>query len=480
MLSEELRRYKMRVGEQEGLLAARDRALVALRDELARERQRRQECGAVSPGQLLQDQQFRRELQARDDTIRQLQQKAGILEKAKVAAERRLGNDLAQERRVQAELRHRLQLLQEEMAEKQKQSRFNQLHINQLYRRLEPLEAAVAAAASAAPPAAPPAPLPEPEERVQLMLCTVYAQPQPTAAEIAEATARLAAEEAARAAAELRRVQEPAAVRIQAAYRGHRTRLGIAALHQKATVIQAGVRGWLARREVAPVWAARLAEAGAANASLTPAQQLALRRQAAEQQYRERQAGRGRPGRRSSAAAACGANTAVEALARHRGLGSASSQSEGSKGSRAGSRAGSTAGPQKGSISSGSPPAGRTVHGSISSGSPGAGSRAGIAGPGSGVRAAATCGNRAASIAAVPPLDLLQQSHQQHQQGGSRGSLLRPGGGADSSRSTQGSLVGQQPAAAGDGQPAPARKRPSVSLGFASSSVRRSIAGAHD
>lgn len=65
MLSEELRRYKQRVGEQEGLLAARERALVALRDELARERQRLRECGAAAPGQLLQDQQFRRELEAR-------------------------------------------------------------------------------------------------------------------------------------------------------------------------------------------------------------------------------------------------------------------------------------------------------------------------------------------------------------------------------------------------------------------------------
>ena len=62
MLQEELRRYKMRVGEQEGQLAAKERQLVALRDELARERQRLHDC-AVSPEQLLQDRQYRVELE---------------------------------------------------------------------------------------------------------------------------------------------------------------------------------------------------------------------------------------------------------------------------------------------------------------------------------------------------------------------------------------------------------------------------------
>jgi hypothetical protein len=48
----------------------------------------------------------------REVSIRQLEQKAGVLEKAKEAAERRLRNDLAAERRQQAELKQQMKQLQ--------------------------------------------------------------------------------------------------------------------------------------------------------------------------------------------------------------------------------------------------------------------------------------------------------------------------------------------------------------------------------
>lgn len=64
MLREELRRYRQRLGEQEGLLSAHERTITALRDELLRERQRVRDC-SVSPAQLLQDQAARQALQER-------------------------------------------------------------------------------------------------------------------------------------------------------------------------------------------------------------------------------------------------------------------------------------------------------------------------------------------------------------------------------------------------------------------------------
>ena len=48
----------------------------------------------------------------RDVSIRQLEQKAGVLEKAKEATERRLRNDLAAERRQQADLKQQMKQLQ--------------------------------------------------------------------------------------------------------------------------------------------------------------------------------------------------------------------------------------------------------------------------------------------------------------------------------------------------------------------------------
>ena len=153
MLQEELRRYRQRAGEQEAALSAKERQLVALRDELQHERQRLREC-SVSPGQLLQERQFRQMLQdrwgagtaicsmavrndcyilgtsrspikhssgctsalrppmCREGSIRQLEQRAGVLEKAKDASERRLRNDLAAERRQQAELKQQMKQLQ--------------------------------------------------------------------------------------------------------------------------------------------------------------------------------------------------------------------------------------------------------------------------------------------------------------------------------------------------------------------------------
>lgn len=65
MMSEELRRYRSRLGELEGALAAADRTATALRDELARERQRLKQCAGVSPEQLLQEQAFRQALAER-------------------------------------------------------------------------------------------------------------------------------------------------------------------------------------------------------------------------------------------------------------------------------------------------------------------------------------------------------------------------------------------------------------------------------
>lgn len=48
----------------------------------------------------------------RDESIRQLRQKADVLERAKVAAERRLTNDLAAERRAAATLRQQMKAMQ--------------------------------------------------------------------------------------------------------------------------------------------------------------------------------------------------------------------------------------------------------------------------------------------------------------------------------------------------------------------------------
>ena len=217
------------------------------------------------------------------------------------------------------------------MTEKGKQGRFNQLHINQLYRRLEPLEAAVAAAAAAPPPPVPEpvpaAPLPaaeEAEERVQLMLCVVYQQP--SAAEIAAAAAQLAAEEAAEQQAALLLRQLPAACAIQAAVRGFLARRQLAARQQAAVTIQAQVRGMLVRRALASILEQRRAEAGRGEAGMTPGERLAQRRQAAERQYRERAAAaktrpqKRLPARPSIASTARPGNTAPEAAARQRSL----------------------------------------------------------------------------------------------------------------------------------------------------------------
>lgn len=248
--------------------------------------------------------------------------------------------------------------LQEDMAEKAKQHRFSQLHINQLYKRLEPLEAAVAAAAAAAAQPLPPppqaAPPREPEVVCRLMLCMVYEQPQPSAAEIAEAAARLAAEEAARQAAERQRVQAAAATRLQAAARGFLARRRLAAQHTAATTIQAGARGFLVRQALATIWEQEeLQQAGAVHAAaaaehLSPAQRLAQRRRGAELQYQQRTAAakvnsqkRLQPARPGARAPSRGANTAVEAAARRRGLLSPSTVGDSDGGSSGAERRGS-------------------------------------------------------------------------------------------------------------------------------------------
>ncbi|PRW60029.1 TY4B-J: Transposon Ty4-J Gag-Pol poly [Chlorella sorokiniana] len=350
MLQEELRRYRQQLGEQEGTIATQDRTITALRDELQRQRTQLRECSAVSPAQLLQEQQFRRELRERDETVHQLRQKAEVLERAKAAAERRLANDLAAERRAAAALKQQMKAMQEEMAEKSKQHRFNQLHIKDLYQRLEPLEAAVAAAAQAAQQAPPPVPAPPPEPQVvcQLMLCMVYQQPQPSAAEVAEAAARLAMQEAERRAAEQRR-QHAAATRLQAAARGYLARRRLAAQHAAATTIQAAARGFLVRQALATIWEAadeeaeEAAQSAAAAANLSPAQRLAQRQREAELHYQRRAAaGKAKPQKRLPArpgSTARGANTAVEAAARRRGLLPAGGEVEHGSGAAAARRA---------------------------------------------------------------------------------------------------------------------------------------------
>lgn len=365
------------------------------------------------------------------------------------------------------------------MAEKQKVSRFNQLHINELYRRLEPLEAALQGAATPAPP--PPAQMAA-EERVQLMLCMVYAQPQPTAAEIAEAAARLAAEEAARTAAELLQQQEPAALRIQAAVRGFLARRQLARQRAAATAIQAAARGMFVRRAVG----AQLAE------------RVALQRQAAEQQYRDRLAARGHGGRRSSLALARGANTAPEAAARNRSIlvtdGQAGSSGNGGSGTTSGGSSSSGAGPQA------ARPSFRVSMLASSSGSllgiPG---RSGGLGSISGASPGSTNSSRRASLANITPApepDLeqqaaqqaVQQAQQKQQQAQQQGKAAagQPGTQGRAPASARGdkatSLLGRGQAAAGQTQeilahlpPAlPKTKRP-VSLGFASSQARPSF-----
>lgn len=213
------------------------------------------------------------------------------------------------------------------MAEKAKQHRFNQLHIKDLYQRLESLEAAVvAAAAHTAQAPSPPEPAPPPEAELvcKLMLCMVYEQPQP--AEIAEAAARLAAQEAAQQAAEQQR-RQAAATRLQAAARGFLVRRRLAAQHAAATTIQAATRGFLVRQALATIWEADEAAEEAASAAavnLPPAQRLALRQREAELHYQRRAAAaKTKPQKRLPArpgSTARGANTAVEAAARRRGL----------------------------------------------------------------------------------------------------------------------------------------------------------------
>lgn len=216
------------------------------------------------------------------------------------------------------------------MAEKEKQARFNKLHINQLYRRLEPLEAAVAAAAAAAqepPPPPPPEqqapPQPEPEERV--MLCLVHLQP--SAAEVEAGAARLVAQQEAQRAAERRR-QAAAAVSIQAAARGFLARRRLAVQHAAATTIQAAARGYLVRRSLATVWEDEgeqepRGQPAPAEPELPASERLLLRQRAAERQYRERAAAaKSKPQKRlpSAAPGSRGANTAPEAAARKRSM----------------------------------------------------------------------------------------------------------------------------------------------------------------
>ena len=64
MMHEELRRYRQRVGEQEGIISSQERQLVTLRDELLRQKELLQAC-SVAPAQLLQDQEFRQMIHER-------------------------------------------------------------------------------------------------------------------------------------------------------------------------------------------------------------------------------------------------------------------------------------------------------------------------------------------------------------------------------------------------------------------------------
>lgn len=64
MLTEELRRYRQRAGQQEGLLLAHERTIAALQVELAAARQSLREC-SVQPAQLLEAREFRKQLAER-------------------------------------------------------------------------------------------------------------------------------------------------------------------------------------------------------------------------------------------------------------------------------------------------------------------------------------------------------------------------------------------------------------------------------
>jgi hypothetical protein len=177
---------------------------------------------------------------------------------------------------------------------------------------------AAVAAPPPPPPAAPPPPLLLPDERVRVMLCLVHAQPQPGAAEVAEA-AQLARQELERQVAALWRQRVAAAVTIQAAVRGFQARRRLAARRVAAACIQAAYRNMLARRQAAVLLAQQRSSLpgsrGSTRASRGPSRLAAARHSATSRAAQARQpSGRGSP----ALAKARAAHISPKAVARRR------------------------------------------------------------------------------------------------------------------------------------------------------------------
>eukprot|EP00887_Chlorella_sp_A99_P006583 scaffold3.g6583.t1 len=234
---------------QDAALAASQRQLAALRDEVARQRGQLRECSAA-PADLLRAKAFRAELASRDAALQALARKVAVVEKAKEAAERRLRADAAAGQREHEGLQQQVAALQAAVNDKEREARLALLHVRTLYQRLEPLEAAVA---GLAPRAAPPSPPPPDPQRVHVMLCLVREEVGPSPAVVAEEAARLAQELAREIVArqeEEEQRRHSAATAIQAAARGFAARRRLARLRRAAAVIQACARGMLARHRL--------------------------------------------------------------------------------------------------------------------------------------------------------------------------------------------------------------------------------------
>ena len=233
--------------EQEQALAAQERQLVQLRDEVLHLQAALHRC-SVSPADLMRDEGYRQELAQRDAALQQLAHRAAVLEHAKEVAERRMHVDLSHAERQQQRLQWEIAHLQQLCQDKDKQARLDTVHMHSRHQRVEavagppmpelPTPQLLPAAAEAA----------EPE--VRLMLCILREEVGPTAAQLEKAAARLVAAEAARQEQAHQR-QHAAARTIQAAARAMLDRRRVARQHRAIVLLQAHVRGMLARRRSA-------------------------------------------------------------------------------------------------------------------------------------------------------------------------------------------------------------------------------------
>ena len=248
-----MRRYRQRAGEQAQALAAQERQLVALRDEVLRLHAALRQC-SVAPADLMREKSYQQELAQRDAGLRQATQRAGVLERAKEAAERRMRADMAAAVRQREGLQREVARLQQLCQDKDKQARLNMVHVKSLYQRMEVLEAVVGPQATEVAAPKPPQPRPaaaeaaEPE--VRLMLCILREEVVPTAAQLEEAAARLVVAEAARQE-QANQHKHATACAIQAAARGWLARRRLARQRRAIVLLQAHVRGMLARRRAA-------------------------------------------------------------------------------------------------------------------------------------------------------------------------------------------------------------------------------------